>query len=856
MFSKILPGKSQFRLTQIESSGLPNRCAVKAVCRAVIMQSFLPRFAFPLTILVVLLVSSVSSAQSARVVGTLTNADGDPLPAAAVTLKGTDISSVTTKDGAFELIGVEPGTYTLIARAIGHKVMERDIIVTADDTLELSYVLEIEPVIMESIVIVRTSLVGNKERLFRIPGSAHYLEAAELQKFELNDIHHVLREVPGVNIQEEDGYGLRPNIGFRGTGVDRSSKITLMEDGILIAPAPYSAPSAYYFPTVGRMNGIEVRKGSSQVKYGPYTTGGALNLVSTPIPDDFSGRVELLAGEDAARRLHAIAGLSIENFGFVVETFQENVDGFKNLDGGGDTGFDKKDYMVKARLRTNPDAAVYQQVEVKYGLTDEESNETYLGLTDADFDRDPYRRYAASREDLMDADHEQFHIRHFIKPTDALDITTTFYRTDFHRNWYKLDKVRARAGGDAVGIRGILEDPATYSAEYDIITGQSSPNDDALMLKANNREYYAQGIESILGVKRGVHELEIGLRFHEDQIDRFQWVDEYQMTDGVMMLTDAGTPGTESNRIGEARAWAGYAQFSLSFGKLTAVPGVRYENITLTRDDYGKSDPDRTGVALERRENEVDVFIPGLGIDYQFTPRVSGFGSIHKGFAPPGSSPDTEPEESINYEIGGRYRAVDMSLQGVIFFADYNNLLGTDLAGTGGMGSGDLFNGGKVEVKGLELSASYTFASGRNPDGFLVPIRFAYTFTDGEFKNAFESDYDPWGTVNAGDELPYLPRHQMALAVGLERSQLAVNVSAKYVGEMRTVAGQGDIIERESTDAHFLLGASADYAITNTVKLFAGIRNLTDEVYIAARRPAGVRPGLPRTINIGIKTEF
>ena len=164
-------------------------------------------------------------------------------------------------------------------------------------------------------VLERVMVIGSKERADEIAGSATYIDQEELEKFNHTDIHRVLRQVPGVNVQEEEGYGNRPNIGIRGGRSERSGDISLMEDGVLIAPAPYAAPSAYYFPRVARMEGVEVRKGSSTIKSGPNTTSGALNLISSSVPEEEEFDVLLGAGMHDTIRGDFHYGNKINNFG-------------------------------------------------------------------------------------------------------------------------------------------------------------------------------------------------------------------------------------------------------------------------------------------------------------------------------------------------------------------------------------------------------------------------------------------------------------------------------------------------------------------------------------------------------------
>ncbi len=718
------------------------------------------------------------------------------------------------------------------------------------DTTQTGTQINLDEVVLEAKVIF-----GSKFEARNRTGSSYYISPQEIKKFNYTDINRTLRMVPGVNVYEEDGFGLRPNISLRGTSPERSAKITLMEDGVLIAPAPYSAPAAYYFPTIARMQAIEVLKGSSQVQFGPFTTGGAINMISTEVPEQFGAFLRTSYGSFQSGQLHAQVGDSRKYFGYSVEYLNYNSNGFKDLDSGGDTGFDKNDLVAKFRLNLNPDGQVRQALELKFQYSDEDSEETYLGLTQADFDASPFRRYVGSSQDNMVTEHTQFMLSHILDIAPHLRITTVGYRNQFERNWYKLNDLTL--DGQRVGIAGIMEDPTTYSNYYDVVRGASDSPADALAVKANNREYLSAGVQTKVDIHwKGAntfHDLEIGLRYHTDEEDRFQWVDGYSMLNGRMNLTTEGTPGTDANRISDASAFAGFAMYKFKYGDLTLTPGLRYENIRLGREDFGSSDPERTGVNLRTRENRVDVWIPGMGFNYNIE-NISVFGGVHKGFSPPGNEEGQQPEKSINYELGSRFSYAGFSGELVGFYNDYSNLLGSDLAATGGTGSLDQFNAGEVRVSGLEVLLNYNLLP--NSERFILPVTFGYTFTDTEFLNSFGSEDELWGEVTAGDQMPYISRNQWNASISLEHEAFELNLNARYSGEFRTKAGSGSIPENERVDSNFVLDFAGKYHLNEHVTFTGNILNLLDETYAVARVPAGLRPGHPFGVYAGITLRY
>ena len=238
---------------------------------------------------------------------------------------------------------------------------------------------------LEEVVVSGRQILGSKFKARNRTGSAYYISPEEIRKFGYTDINRMLKAVPGVNMYEEDGFGLRPNISLRGTKAERSERISIMEDGILAAPAPYSAPAAYYFPNAARMEAVEVVKGSRQVQYGPFTTGGAINMVSTPIPNTFSGTANLSYGSKNTFKSHTHIGNMWKHFGFMVEYLRYQSDGFKKYEDHPVKGFNRDDLIAKVMVKTDKGTGVNHALELKFGYAGENSDETYVGLSEEDF---------------------------------------------------------------------------------------------------------------------------------------------------------------------------------------------------------------------------------------------------------------------------------------------------------------------------------------------------------------------------------------------------------------------------------------------------------------------------------------
>ena len=690
------------------------------------------------------------------------------------------------------------------------------------------------------------SIIGTKADARKIAGSGTVISNEDLQKTIDTDIHKILSAVPGVFFRTEDGYGLRPNISIRGTSLDRSSKITIMEDGVLVAPAPYTSASAYYFPTTGRIHGVEVLKGPSAITQGPSTIGGALNLISTPIPTAGKGQFVQELGDNGMMRTHAVLGGDNGTFGAMVEVHEHSTDGFDSIANvGGDTGFDKSDLLAKFRYTSGN-----HEVTLKMLDLDESSDQTYVGLSQYSFQQNPRRRYGMTQYDQMNNDGEQQSIT-YKGSFGNVDVIATSWSNDYHRDWFKVDKANnGKAFGISNGINNVIDAANNGNADAQgILDGTRAVE---VKLKHNNRFYGNEGIQFQLSTDIGNHSVTFGYRDMEDYESRLQNYECFdQSADGKnSALSPCSTGWTGSNnRLRETDATSYFVQDTITMDKLSLTLGYRSEDYDKVENRWSDAKPTRTikDAKYNNKKSSGDYSTTGFGATYDVSENLKLVAGFHQGMSPVFNG---DAEEADNMELGFRYNKGTTAVEVIYFASDYAKLVAECKNSSGGdCDAGDTFSGGEVDVSGLEIDASWVVQS----NTVNYPIAITYTSTDATFDNSFDSDY--FGVVASGDDVPYIPSSVLAISAGfITESGWSGYMRMADHGSSCSTAACGAY---ENIEAYSYIDLSLRKRVNENLDVYGVLENVTDNEDIAARAPKnGARSQKPQTFKVGFSYKF
>ena len=693
------------------------------------------------------------------------------------------------------------------------------------------------------------SIIGSKDDQKSLAGSGQIIPNEDLLKAMDTDIQKILTAVPGLYMRTEEGYGLRPNISIRGTAIERSAKVAIMEDGVLVAPSPYTSSSAYYFPTTGRIHAVEVLKGPAAVSQGPQTIGGAINLISTPIPIAPSGKFVQELGENGMKRTHFYAGGTSGNFGGLVEVHEHESDGFDSIANvGGDTGFKKSDLMVKARYENGNHSLTFKMVDL-----DETSNQSYVGLSQASFNANPRQRYGATAYDKMMNDGDQTSLT-YVGDFENFNVTFTSWQNDYYRDWFKVsDFNNKKAHGEQDDINELISDANNGSANAQAILDGKLPVQ--IEYKHNNRYYTNEGYQFTINTSLGIHDLTLGYRDMEDSESRIQ-AHEYsdQAADGSLspIYGYVGLSGS-NNRLRESSATSYYLQDKMDFGKLDITLGYRSEDYDQRHRRWGEgAGPNLTAVRITSVRDTFatnDHTTQSLGATYEVNENLTLVAGFHEGMTPMFGA---DPEEADNTELGIRYSDGAGDVEIFYFSSEYSNLAAECTLVSGAACNADesaVFSGGSADVEGLEFSGSWVFEG----NGVSYPIAVSYTSTDATFNNSSESDY--FGVVAAGDDLPYIPSSSMSIVAGfISDNGFSGNMRLIDVGSSCSIAACGTY---NKIDAHTILDLNLRKALNDVMDVYLIVENVTDDADIISRAPSeGARSQKPRTLKVGFSYKF
>lgn len=672
------------------------------------------------------------------------------------------------------------------------------------------------------------------------PGSVSVISTREIRQILPLNGSEVFRRTTGLFLSDEDPIGLRINIGIRGLDPDRSRTVMILEDGIPVSLNPYGEPEMYYTPPIDRMSGVEILKGSGQIIYGPQTIGGVINYLTADVPKTSSGNIRLFGGMGGLLNAGAGYGNSFKSGGFYFSVLRKQG---KNV---GPLDFYLTDLQGKIQFKSGPKSSI----TIKTGLYQENSNATYLGLTQSMYDSGKDLYAVMAPDDQLSIRRASLNLTHNLQLRSNLKIKTSIFGYGIVRNWRRQDFKLTPASNLSGQIWG-----DTTVAEGAVYMQNSNAH--------RNRQFLVAGLAPELHWNFNTgplsHRLIAGLRLMLETAYE-------QRINGSFPSAASGQLVDDETRTG--KALAAFLQHQLRIGNAwTLTPGLRIEHYDFHREIFRLANKD----TLITGGDITTALIPGIGFSWQKNEQWFLFAGLHRGFAPPrvkdaisnsGASYQLDAELSWNYELGLRTRPFPgFTTEITGFYMDFSNQI-IPVSESSGMAGAGLVNGGASRHLGAELGFSWDLAETFGAQNWKYSIDAGITYVNAVLSSDRYLQQDGQTLNLNGNRLPYAPEWILTSSLILETPfGLGIKLTGNYqsavftdLANTQAAAPSGRIGQ---IPGRFIADASVFfYEKVTHLEFMLSVKNITDEVYIASRRPQGIRVGMPRYILGGVTFRF
>jgi Fe(3+) dicitrate transport protein len=713
-------------------------------------------------------------------------------------------------------------------------------------------------------------VIESVEKAATFSGSTSVIDKQILERDQVFTVNEALRKVPGVYVRDEEGFGLRPNIAFRGQNPFRSTKVLFLEDGIPFNFAPYGDNDIYYHPPIERYDGIEIYKGADLTQFGPQTINGAINYLTPKVPTTPGGFVSFTGGNRDYLNGHARYG-----------GMTKNVQGLDAVGGVVDyihkEGMENRDntfaVVDDANLKSIIDFDARNRLTLRGDFYHQDEQGAAFGMTDAEY-RNLGARYNPDKNASFINDRWSTSATYEHSFNNDVTLETSFYWSAYERNWWRQQNqfpTENQCGATYVQNRqnGIPVDMDTCN--YDI---------------GRKRNYETWGIAPTLHAK---HDL-FGIESHLDAGFRAHFENQYrQQIRGSTPTARSGTVLENNERF--ADAYSGFVQNKFVWSDWTFTPGVRVESVGYERKNLLNG---------AQGQSSMTEILPSFAMTFSPIKEATLFFGIHRGFAPPrvedsgnnsnGASVEVGPEISWNAEFGIRARPTRGVKTELTYF--HNNFDTLTVLGTVG-GADTPVAQGQALYEGIELMARTdlgdVFNWSHNPYAQIAYTWLPTAETTSPFhclpdsgqtaasQSANYTGFCPGGNVfgsAAGKRAPYAPESLLTATLGYSnQSGFDAHLEAVFVSEqfsdfmnldsandMPTVTG----VNRDALIKSGQFGKINDYVVVNfatsykihkDLTLFVSMKNMLDNTYIVDR-VRGIQPGAPRLVQAGFKYEF